>query len=137
MRWLGVTRDITERKEAEAALSERSMQLALAGKAALVGSFAFDVAMDKTQISDGYAAIHGFPDGTTEIKRSEWQAVCIPRIVRPWRSSEAEPSATDGRSIVRSIVLFGPRGEVRWIESRYFCFVPQRWPTPACGGRQH
>ena len=26
------------------------------------------------QISEGYAAIHGLPEGTTESSRSEWQA---------------------------------------------------------------
>ncbi len=41
-RLLGVTRDITHHKQAEQALAERNMQLALAGKAALVGSFAYD-----------------------------------------------------------------------------------------------
>ena len=25
------------------------------------------------QVSEGYAAIHGFPEGTTEITRSEWK----------------------------------------------------------------
>ena len=40
---LGVTRDITEPKQAERALAERNFQLALAGKFALVGTFAFDI----------------------------------------------------------------------------------------------
>ena len=66
--------DISERKRAELALAERDRQLSLAGKAALVGSFAFDVGTERIKISAGYAAIHGFPDGTTEIERSDWQA---------------------------------------------------------------
>ena len=70
---LGVTRDITERKRTERALAERSLQLAIAGKSARVGSFAYDVDTEKMQISAGYAAIHGFPDGTTEIARTQWQ----------------------------------------------------------------
>src|SRR5215831_7087596 len=40
---LGVTRDITPHKRAEQALAERNAQLALAGPAALVGSYAYDV----------------------------------------------------------------------------------------------
>ena len=107
-------------KMAELALAERSLQLALAGKAALVGSFAFDANTDKIQISAGYAAIHGFPDGTTEIKRSEWQAgVHCEDLVRveeirslAYRRQLSEYSAE--YRIVRSA------GEVRWIESRYF-----------------
>ena len=73
MRLLGVTRDITERKRAEQAFAERTVQLALAGKAGLVGSYAHDVNSDKMQVSEGYAAIHGLPEGTTESSRSEWK----------------------------------------------------------------
>ena len=52
-------------------LAERNIQLALAGKAALVGSFAYDTDTEIMQISEGYAAIHGFPEGTVEKARSE------------------------------------------------------------------
>jgi len=44
---LGVTRDITARKVAEQALAERDTQLALAGRTALVGSFAFDLPQEE------------------------------------------------------------------------------------------
>ena len=68
---IGVARDITERKQAEQALAERNLQLALAGKAALVGSYAYDTETEMMQISAGYAAMHGFPEGTTEVARIE------------------------------------------------------------------
>src|SRR5689334_10086651 len=71
VRLLGVTRDITERKRAEQAHSERNVQLALAGKTGLVGSFAYDADTEMMQISEGYSAIHGYPEGTVEIARSE------------------------------------------------------------------
>jgi PAS domain-containing protein len=47
----GITHDITERKKAELALAERNVQLALAGKAALVGSYAYDTDTEVMQIS--------------------------------------------------------------------------------------
>jgi PAS domain S-box-containing protein len=53
--------DITQRKRAELALAERTLQLALAERSALVGSVAYDPNSDKMEISEGYAAIHGFP----------------------------------------------------------------------------
>ena len=56
LRIKGLTRDITERRTAELALGERTVQLALAGKAARVGSFAYDADTEIMQISDGYAA---------------------------------------------------------------------------------
>src|SRR5215831_3043858 len=70
---VNMTVDISERKKAELALTERNAQLALAGRAALVGSYAYDVGADRMQVSEGYAAIHGLPEGTTETTRSEWR----------------------------------------------------------------
>ena len=118
---LGVTRDITERKKAELALAERTMQLALAGKAALVGSFAYDLDTERMQISEGYAAIYGFPDGTTEIARNEWQLGLHPEdLIRleEIRSRCFRERLNEYRAdyrIVRS------QGDVRWLDAR--CFV--------------
>src|SRR5262245_30789847 len=78
LRIKGLTRDITERKQAELALAERNTQLALAGKAGLVATFAYDVKTDRVQISEGYAAIYGLPEGTTEIAHREWRALVLP-----------------------------------------------------------
>ena len=108
-------------KRAELALAERTVQLALAGKAALVGSFAYDLDTERMQISAGYAAIHGFPDGATEIARSEWQLGLHPEDLtrleelrsRCFRERQDE-YGVDYR-IVRS------EGDVRWIDAR--CFV--------------
>jgi PAS domain S-box-containing protein len=52
-----IARDITERKKAELALAEGNIQLALAGKVALVGSYAYDTDTEIMRISEGYAAI--------------------------------------------------------------------------------
>ena len=65
--------DISKHKQAEQALGERNTQLALAGKIALVGSFAFDIVSGRMQVSQGYAAIHGLADGTVETKRADWR----------------------------------------------------------------
>ena len=53
LRIKGLTRDTTERKKAEMALAERNMQLSLAGKAALVGSFAFDAGSERVKNLSG------------------------------------------------------------------------------------
>jgi two-component sensor histidine kinase len=69
-----------ERRRSEAALknsndrmqlaldsvAERNAQLALAGRAALVGSYTLDVNTGTMQVSEGYAAVHGLSEGTTE-----------------------------------------------------------------------
>ena len=46
-----IARDISDRKKAEAVLAERTMQLAIAGRAALVGSFAYDVDTERLDVA--------------------------------------------------------------------------------------
>jgi PAS domain S-box-containing protein len=119
LRIKGLTRDITERKNAELALAERNVQLALAAKAGLVGSYSYDPDTDRLQISEGYAAIHGLPEGTKVSTRTAWQSRALPedrdRInalrMEAFRERRGEYGAE--YRIVRA-------GEVRWIESRSF-----------------
>jgi PAS domain S-box-containing protein len=120
LRIKGLTRNITDRKQAERALEERNMQLSLAGRAALVGSFAYDVDTNDLQISEGFAAIHGLPQGTTRTTLEEWRVGVHPEDLgrveelrrRAFREHRGE-YGTEYR-IVR------PTGEVRWIEARCF-----------------
>ena len=116
---VNMTVDISERKRAELALAERTLQLSLAAKAALVGSFSYDIDAERMQISPGYVAIHGLPDGTTEIARSEWAAGVHPEDVGRWEAQRSrayrerwEEYSGEYR-IIRS-------GEIRWIEARVF-----------------
>ena len=117
---LGVTRDITERKRTEQALAERNLQLAMAGKSARVGSFAYDVDTEKMQISAGYAAIHGFPDGTTEIARSRWQLGVHPEDLMRWEELRRRAFRERRQEYSGEYRLVGSSGEVRWIEARVF-----------------
>ena len=120
LRIKGLTRNITERKTAELALAERTLQLALAEQAALVGSFAYDVDTERMQVSAGYAAIHGFPDGTTEVARKEWIAGVhhedVARLEKLRRLVFRERS--DEYGVDYRVVR--PGGEVRWIDARIF-----------------
>ena len=114
---LGVIRDITHHKQAEQALTERNVQLALAGKAALVGSYAYDTNTDRIQVSAGYAAIHGYPEGTKEITRSEWLAGTHPDDVERLKALRSQ-GCHERRceyNVDYRIVRRG--GDVRWIES--------------------
>jgi PAS domain S-box-containing protein len=117
---LGVTRDITERKRAEQALSERNVQLALAGKAGLVATFAYDVKTDRVQISEGYAAIYGFPEGTTEIARSQWRALVLPSDLEQLENLRSQAFADRQREYGREYRIILPDRGVRWIETRSF-----------------
>ena len=106
-------------KQAELALAERNMQLALAGKAALVGTYSVNLGTGRVQLSAGCAAIHGFPEGTSEIWRDDWRAGVHPddlaRLDGLFSQAFAEhwPEYTADYRIIRS-------GEIRWIEARAF-----------------
>ena len=136
LRIKGLTRDITERRTAELALGERTMQLALAGKAALVGSFAYDADTEIMQISDGYAAIHGFPEGTTEIARSECMARVHPDDVRRVEQFRSEAFRERRREYNVEYRIIRPGGELRWVETRCFISFSGGTPTQSCR-RQH
>jgi len=81
-----ILRDITERKQAELILAERNAQLALAGQAALVGSYAYESDLERMTVSEGYAAMHGLPEGTTETTRSQWRARVHPDLLSACRT---------------------------------------------------
>ena len=71
--------DITELKKAERALAERNMQLALAGKAGLVGSYAYDV---DTENDAGLRRLCGHPRFTRGNYRKLAQRMAAPRAPR-------------------------------------------------------
>jgi PAS domain S-box-containing protein len=118
---IGANIDVTERKQTAQDLAERTVQLALAERAARVGSYAYDLDSEIMQISEGYVAIHGFPNGTTEIARSK----CLAGVhredidrVRQLRS-DAFRNASPEYNVEYRIV--GSDGEFRWVETR--CFI--------------
>jgi PAS domain S-box-containing protein len=117
---INMTVDISERKKAELALAERNAQVALAGKVALVGSYAYDVKTGSMQVSEGYAAVHGLPEGTTETTLNQWWTRVHPEDLERVKKLRDQTFADqrDGSNIEYRIIHSG--GEVRWIEKRNF-----------------
>jgi PAS domain S-box-containing protein len=113
-----IARNITPHKQAEQEIAERNAQLALAGRAALVGSYVYDVDKGTMQVSEGYAAIHGLPEGTTETTIKEWRARVHPEdlaraeLLREQAFAERRSEDNAEYRIVLS------NGEIRWIERR-------------------
>jgi PAS domain S-box-containing protein len=121
LRLKGLTRDITDRKQAERALEVRNMQLSLAGRAALVGSFAVDFETEELQFSEGYAAIHGLPDGISRATRSVWRSGVHPEDLPHVEEVRSRAFRDQRREYGVEYRITRPTGEVRWIEGR--CFV--------------
>ena len=119
-RILGNNIDITERKEAELALAERNMQLALAGKASLVGTFAYDLETERVQVSESYAAIYDFQEGTTEIAPSQWRALVHPDDLERLESRRCQAFADGRREYGLEYRIVLPNRGLRWIETRSF-----------------
>jgi len=117
-RILGNNVEITERKEAEIALAERNMQLALAGKVGRVGTYAYDVNAEKLQVSEGYAALHGLPEGTTQMTRSEWRARVHPEDLGRVEHAHDQAVADKRREYSVEYRIVRSCGEVRWTERR-------------------
>lgn len=115
---VNMTLDISERKRAEAALSERTTQLELAEKAALVGMYAYDIATGVMQLSPGYAAIHGLPEGTSAIARGDWQARLDASDLARLEAERNQSFKNWQRERFTEYRIRRPNGEIRWIESR-------------------
>jgi PAS domain S-box-containing protein len=114
---ISVIEDITDRKRADARLAERSAQLDLAGKIARIGSFTYDHATEKLQLSPGCAAIYGLPEGTLEISSEEWRALVHPQDL-PRLDAVVRRALTNGESELVLEFRISRHSEVRWIESR-------------------
>jgi PAS domain S-box-containing protein len=119
--WIARLADITDRKQAEQKLAERNTQLSLAGKAGLVGTYAYDADTEIMRISEGYAAIHGFPDGTAEIARSKCLASVHSEDIERVQQARDEAFCKGSREYSVEYRIIRPGGEVRWVETR--CFI--------------
>lgn len=113
--------DITERKRAEAVLAERDAQLALAGRAGLVGCFAYDTDTEIMQISEGYAVIHGFPEGTAKVARSKCLARVHPEDRARVGQLRSDTFSSRSREYTVEYRISRHGNETRWVETR--CFI--------------
>ena len=115
---VNMTVDISELKKAERALAERNVQLDLAGKFALVGTFTLDVALERMQVSGGYVAIHDLPEGTEDISRDDWRRGVHPEDLPCVEAGFKQAMADRRREHYCEYRIVHSGGEIRWIDSR-------------------
>ena len=116
--WIACVADITASKQAELRAADRTTQLDLAGKIAKIGTFTYDHATQKSQLSPGCAAIYGLPENTHEISRQHWRELVHPDDL-PGLDAIARASLANRESEIVSEFRILRDGEVRWIESRF------------------
>ena len=115
--WIACVADITASKQAEVRAADRNTQLDLAGKIAKIGTFTYDHATQKSQLSPGCAAIYGLPENTHEISRQHWRGLVHPDDLPRLDAITREALAKRESEIVSEFRILR-NGEVRWIESR-------------------
>jgi len=113
-----MTVDISARKKAEVALAERNAQLALAGRAGLVGSYSCDIDTRVMQISAGFATIYGLPEDTTAISIRDWRARVHPDDIAEVDTARRGAFAERQRELRSEFRIVRADGDIRWIESR-------------------
>ena len=105
-------------RESEERLRESNAQLALAGRAALVGSYVYNVNKGTMQISDGYATIHGLPDGITETTIREWRSRVHPEDLARAEGLREQAFVERRKEDNAEYRIILSTGEIRWIERR-------------------
>jgi len=73
------------------------------------------------QISEGYAAIHGLPEGTVEVPRSECLATVHPDDIGQVKQLRSDAFDLRRREYSVEYRIIRAGGEVRWVETR--CFI--------------
>src|SRR5262249_2123863 len=71
----------------------------------------------KMQVSEGYVAIHGLPEGTTETTLAQWKARVHPEDLEGVEKVR-QAFANQGNESNIEYRIVRPDGEVRWIEKR-------------------
>jgi PAS domain S-box-containing protein len=115
---LGVTRDTTERKQAEQALAERDALIGLAEKVTRVGNYTVDINTKRVRVSEGCIAIHGFPEGTAEIRRDDWRAGVHPDDLAHFDRQLSQAFTERWPEYKLDYRIIRSSGEIRWIEER-------------------
>jgi PAS domain S-box-containing protein len=104
---------ITQQVEARRALAESEERLRLAGKSGLVGTFAYDTNTEIMQISEGYVAIHGFPEETAEIPRNTCLAGVHSEDIERVQQRRDEAFCKGSREYSIEYRIIRPGGDVR------------------------
>ncbi|MEO6040380.1 MAG: EAL domain-containing protein [Croceibacterium sp.] len=114
---LSITRDVTERKEADDALRHSEKRLRLVQETASLGDFEMGPGF-VSHISDRFIEQTGLPAGTRTLTHDQWMT-----IIHPDDRAELERHIADSRKVHDTVecefrIIRPDNGDVRWIYSR-------------------
>jgi PAS domain S-box-containing protein len=90
--------------------------LTLAGKTARVGWYINDVERDILTVSEGYNAIHGLPEGTTETALKQWRTRVHPDDLPQFDEMRKRTFGNRRQDYIFDYRIIRGDGETRWIE---------------------
>ena len=118
VRFLGVTYDITARKQAEAARAASDERLAMASVAAGIGVWDVDTATGDAEVNDEYRRLYFLPPGSGKLTMRA-RLVHVHPDDRPKLRDHRILTAPEGGPFSDEFRVIHPvSGEIRWIASR-------------------
>ncbi|WP_052812665.1 sensor histidine kinase [Desulfonatronum thioautotrophicum] len=116
IRWFGVTSDITDRKQAELALSRNQKIMAQAEELADLGSWEWDIKNDTWQMSDNWKRIHGVHD--TQLTTPQLLPIAHPEDRPAIKEAFARACQNGEPYEIEHRIVRQDTGEVRYVHSR-------------------
>ena len=115
---LTISRDVTERKEAEAAAKANEERLRLAFEAAKIGTGEMDLQSETIHLSEPMQRVVGLPPGTSTLSFADW----VGRVIHPDDRASVQQAVEKGIAgephIVLDYRIVWPDGTVHWATSR-------------------
>lgn len=115
---LTISRDVTERKQAEAVAKANEERLRLAFEAAKIGTGEMDLQTQTINLSGPMQRVVGLPPGTSTLSFADW----IGRVIHPDDRASVQEAVEKGMAgqphIALDYRIVWPDGTVRWATSR-------------------
>ncbi|MFL5279948.1 MAG: PAS domain S-box protein, partial [Rhodopila sp.] len=127
---VSVIRDITARKQAEAALRDNEARLRLVQAVGAIAATDRTLPGDETVISEEFVKLYGLPPGQTRLSAAEFLALVHPDDCSRMKL-EAESAYKTGGTYATEFRIRRPDGAVQWVNMRAEIFLgedgkPQR-----------